>query len=75
MRKAPNIRVNRSAQQRVRCWVPAALRAPAPGYAGRSAAQENAIQKLSGSLADADPRRVLQAVSLRCRGDGHFARQ
>jgi hypothetical protein len=32
----PNPRVNRSAKQ-LRCLVPVALRAPAPGYAERSA--------------------------------------
>jgi hypothetical protein len=33
----PNKGMNRSAQQRrfARCWVPVALRAPAPGYARR----------------------------------------
>ena len=32
----PNRCIDRSAQQRC-CWVPVALRAPAPGHAGRSA--------------------------------------
>jgi hypothetical protein len=32
---ASNLGINRSAKQR-RCLVPAALHAPAPGYAGRS---------------------------------------
>jgi hypothetical protein len=34
MRRAPNLGVNRSAKQ-LRCLVPVALRAPAPGYGRR----------------------------------------
>jgi hypothetical protein len=33
-KKTHNLRINRSAEQ-LRCSVPVALRAPAPGYAGR----------------------------------------
>jgi len=31
----PNPAIDRSAQQRGRCWVPVALRAPAPGHCER----------------------------------------
>ncbi len=42
-----NCRVNLTAQ-RLRRWVPSALRAPAAGYADRSAAEIARVEKVNG---------------------------